>query len=266
MADNKERSAFIASLKKDASMLKKAASKKVSSGFMDEEELIETLGLTDVKQNYRMRLTRVAYGIDKNKNKYFSFNYVIIDGPHRGVPVGVDYIGIPSDDKAQAEKRYERIMSTFQRLGVDTTKWKVDQIPENCVTTADLLTDEGTGVLGSLYTYDGSNGPRAGMNILSIFPVDDVSPAKAGKGKPSDDDEESEEEESEEEEVEEEESDEVADPEDGSSWEDWVGYAATLEVDDETIDVETTAYEDGIFTCVSPDGTEYQCSPSDLTF
>jgi hypothetical protein len=263
MADNKERSAFIASLKKDASMLKKAASKKVSSGFMDEEELIETLGLSDVKQNYRMRLTRVSYGIDKNKNKYFSFNYVIIDGPHRGTPVGLDYFGIPSDNKEQAEKRYERIMSTFQRLGVDTTKWKADQIPENCVKVADLLTDEGTGVLGSLYTYDGNNGPRAGMNILSIFPVDETTPSK-GKGKPADD-EESEEEEVEEVE-EEEESDEVADPEDGSSWEDWVGYAATLEVDDETIDVETTAYEDGIFTCVSPDGTEYQCSPSDLTF
>lgn len=263
MSDNKERSAFIASLKKDASMLKKAAQKKVSSGFMDEEELIETLGLSDVKQNYRMRLTRVAYGIDKNKNKYFSFNYVIIDGKHRGVPVGVDYIGIPSDDKAQAEKRYERIMSTFQRLGVDTTKWKDAQIPENCVATADLLTDEGTGVLGSLYTYDGSNGPRAGMNILSIFPVDEAAPK--GKAKASDEEEESQEEEEEEVEEEEEET-EVADPEDGSSWEDWVGYAATLEVDGETIDVETTAYEDGIFTCVSPDGTEYQCSPSDLTF
>ena len=74
MADSKERSAFIASLKKDAAMLKKAASKKVSSGFMDEEELIETLGLTDEKKNFRMRLTRVVYGVDKNKNKYFSFN------------------------------------------------------------------------------------------------------------------------------------------------------------------------------------------------
>ena len=154
-------------------------------------------------------------------------------------------------------------MSTFQRLGVDTTKWKDSQIPELCVQTADLLTDEGTGVLGSLYTYDGQNGPRAGMNIISIFPVDEA-PAKGGK--PSSDEETEEEEEESEESEEEEESTEVADPEDGSSWEDWVGYAATLEVDGETIDVETTAYSDGTFTCTTPDGSEYECAPSDLTF
>lgn len=259
MSESQERSAFIASLQKDKAMLAKTASKKVGGTFLDDSDLISTLGLSETRRLFKTRLSRVNYGIDKNGDNYFSFSFVVIEGKNKGIPIGVDYIGLPKADKVKKEKNYEKLMGMFQRLGMDTTKWAAKDIPENCLDAADQLTAEGTGVTLALNVW-GTDKDRVGSNVVSIFPVDETSSESTPEA--------SEEEETEEEEVEEEEEEtEVAGPEDGSTWEEWVGYEATLSDEDgnETA-VTTTAYDDGVFTCEDAEGVEYECSPEDLTF
>jgi hypothetical protein len=257
---NTERSSFIASLKKDASKLKAAASKKASTGILDDVALIEALDLSEDKKTFRCRLSKVNYGFDKNKNKFFTFNYVIIEGKHKGTPIGVDFFGLPKDDAEKMEKSYERIMANFQRLGYDTTAWAAASIPDKCLDTADALTEASPGVLLSLNVW-GKELDRVGTNILSTFDASDVAETRKAKAESSDEEESTEEEESEEEAT------EVAPPEDGSTWDEWVGYQASLALEDgDSVMVTTTAYEDGIFTVTDDDANEYQCSPSDLTF
>lgn len=257
---NTERSSFIASLKKDAAKLKAAASKKATTGILDDAALIENLDLSKDKKTFRCRLSKVNYGFDKNKNKYFTFNYVIIEGKHKGIPIGVDFFGLPKDDADKMERNYERIMGNFQRLGYDTTSWASTSIPDKCVETADELTEASPGVLLAVNVW-GTEEDRVGTNILSTFDASDASETRKPKAESSDD------EETEEVEEEEESEEEIVQPEDGSTWDEWVGYQASLTMDDgDTITVTSTAYDEGVFTVIDKDSNEYQCSPSDLTW
>ncbi len=171
MAATNEKSAFLREMKKKQKELASSAQKEATTSFLDDGQIIELLGLgADVKRQVRTKVSRVGYGLDKNKNLYYSFNFVIIEGEHKGTTIS-KFIGLGGDTKEQRERRGDDLYRTFQRLDVDTTKWSTAKIAELSVDAADALTAEKPGALLSLSTW-GDKHDRLNINVVSIFETD----------------------------------------------------------------------------------------------
>ena len=168
MADTKERSAFVKEFSKQAKDLADVAKETQGGGFLSDEDIIETLGLTaDTKKQVRTRVTRVAYGIDKNRNPYFSFNWGITSGPNAGLIIS-KFVGLGGKTKDDRVKRLKQLVSTFQRLDIDTTKWPAPKVMQLAVDNADTLTTEKPGVLLALSTW-GDDNDRLNIDIVGMF-------------------------------------------------------------------------------------------------
>jgi hypothetical protein len=209
-SNNAERSAFLRDFKKRKAELAEAAKKEASSGFLTDEEIIESLGLDETRQQFLTKISRVRYGLDKHKSPYFAFNYTITSGDNEGVSVS-QFFGLGGNTKAERQKKDERLCATFQRLDVNTTKWKAAEVPDKMVEAANKMTLEKPSVRIALYTWgDDVDNPRLGIDIIGVVKGSDT------EAPPEDD--QYEEVDSEEEEVDSEEEE--------TDYSEWVGYEA----------------------------------------
>ena len=265
---NTEKAAFIRELKKRQNELAEASKKQASTSFTTDEELINMLDLSATRQQFKTKISRVRYGLDKNKDSYVSINYVISDGDHEGTTVSKFY-SLGGDDKAKRLKRAEQLFAAFQRLNVDTTKWAPTKVIDKISETSELLTETKPTVTLAMYTWgDDPKDPRLGVDIVSC-----IASKGPKKGKPSDEEDEEDEEGEEEDQYEDadaEEAAEEAEEEDAGheDYSEWVGYEASFDTGDGTIAVATTEYDQatGLFTVEDDAGDLYEASFDDLTF
>jgi hypothetical protein len=260
-ADNAERSAFLRDLKKRTNELAAAAKKEATSGFLSDEELINVLGLSETKKQFVTKVSRVRYGLDKHKTPYFSFNYVITDTEGEGTSVST-FFGLGGKTKEEREKKDARLCATFQRLGIDTTKFSTATVTDKLVESADKLTMDKPIVVLSLYTWgDDPKKPRLGVDIVSVR----ANKGPKGKSKPAEDEVEEEQYENAEESEEVEEAEEEAEDIDYASY---VGYEAEFDTGEAVITVAATEYdeENGLFTVEDENGDQYEASFEDLNF
>lgn len=261
-AANPERSAFLRSLKQRQNELAESAKKEASTPFLSDEETIELLGLSETRQQFRAKVSRVRYGLDKHKNEYFSINYVLTEGEHEGTTVSQFY-GLGGKTKDERAKKDARLCGAFQRLNVDTTKWAPTKVSDKLVESADMLTETKPNVVLSLYTWgDDPDDPRLGIDITSCG-----APTPVKKGKPAKAEEEEEEDEYEEADEEEVEGEEE-ETEEGEDLSEWVGYEASFDTGDGAVSVSTTEYDanTGLFTVEDENGDLYEASFEDLDF
>ena len=262
-----------------------AAKTEVGGAILSHTEFIELLGMEPEEKYVRQaRLTRVGYGIDKNKKPYVSFNYALTDNPGKGVPIPGGFYGLDTKNKEQARKDAERIMGEFQRLGYDTKDWTPANVAENAADCADELTKEKPYLTVSLSMWvpdDPEKESRVNCRIVSLGKAEDEEEeeeldeeeGEEEEGDEEESDEEEEESEEEDEDGEEEEESEEEESEDEEEeeeidWSEYVGYEATLTVDDEEITVTTTKWKkkDGVFIVADEEGTEYEATPDELTW
>lgn len=288
-----ERSQFLAELKKDAAALAASAKKPPSSGFLTDEEVLAKLGIEDdeTRVTLNAKLSRVRYGLDKNKNKYFSFRFLVTDADHKGLPLDV-FFGLNPDNERSYEITCDRLLGYLQSLGYDTLNWKKTEIVAKIVDAADELTASKPTAVVTVSAYERQNGDLS-MNvyILSSSPdeasedadedAEDEAPTpkkapakkaarkapaaspkatpKKGKKAP-------------EPEPEGEEYEEVEDEEDpeleSEAWSDWVGYSAMFDNGDGDEEVTLTEWDEksGLFTIEDSEGLLYEVAPEDLTF
>lgn len=261
-AANPEKSAFLRDLKKRTGELAAAAKKEATVAFLKDEEIIENLGLSDVKQQFRTKVSRIRYGLDKHKSPYFAFNFVITEGEHEGTTVSQFY-GLGGKTKEERTKKDERLCAAFQRLNVNTMKWTPANVSDKLVESADALTESKPDVLLSLYTWgDDPSDPRLGIDIISV--LSSKGPAKKGKAK---DEEEASEEDAQYEDAEESEEGEE-EVEDDTDYPSYIGYEATFDTGDGEITVTATEYdeESELFTVEDENGDLYEAAFSDLDF
>ena len=172
MAASTERSAFIRDMKKRQAEMTETAKTEASSGFLSDQDIIALLELDDTKKQFRTKISRVRYGKYKEgKEIYFAFNWVIIDGIHKGVTIS-KFVGMEGKTKTDREKKYKQLFGTFQRLDVDTTQWEPDDIVENAVEAADTLSKKKPGCLLSLSTWgDDPEDLRLNIDIVSMLKI-----------------------------------------------------------------------------------------------
>lgn len=306
MAVTNERSAFIRDFKKKEKELAEVAKESVGGGFMTDEEIVETLGLSDVKKQFVTKVSRVRYGTDKNKNPYFAFNFTIAQGEHEGITVS-QFVGLGGKTKADRQKGMKRLCGLLQRLDYDTTQWAVSESAVNAVDAADELTQNKPGVRLSLGVW-GDNKDRLNIDVVGMTGETASSngapskPAPKAKtetkvsmetlgAKADDGDEEAEETlttaatsanvdpddfdtwmdlgvhlDKEGSSSDSEDSDESSEAEDYSEW---VNYEATFNSEETgELTVTTTSYDADteLFTVTDEDGNDYECEFSDLTF
>jgi hypothetical protein len=163
MSTATEKSAFLRDLKKRQKELSEVAKEEQAGGFLTDEDIINMLGLDETKSGYVTKLARVRYGLDKNKSPYFAFNYTIVEGEHKGTTVS-RFVGLGGRTKDDRAKGMKQLMGTFQRLDVDTTKWKANQVDVMCVETAEALTKARPNVNITLSTYDRADGSK-GLSV-----------------------------------------------------------------------------------------------------
>jgi hypothetical protein len=251
-SNNAERSAFLREFKKRKAELVEAAKKEASSGFLTDEEIIESLGLDETRQQFLTKVSRVRYGLDKHKSPYYAFNYTIIEGEHEGVSVS-QFFGLGGNTKAERQKKDERLCANFQRLNVNTTKWKPAEVIDKLVEAADEMTLKKPTARIALYTWgDDPDNPRLGVDILGITTA-----------KPEDTD-------SEEDQYEDAEASEEVEEDDtpAEDYAEWVGFEATFDPGDGEITVTTTAWDEdtGLLTCEDENGDTYEADPEALDF
>ena len=252
-SSNPEIAAFRRELAKRKAELNEAAKKQASSGFLTDEEIIESLGLDENRTQYLTKVSRVRYGLDKHKSPYFAFNYTISQGEHEGTSVS-QFFGLGGKTKAERAKKDERLCANFQRLGYDTTSWKGD-VTDKFVESADEMTLNKPSVRLALYTW-GDDNDRLGIDIIGV-------------GKPSNKDED--EEASPPEDDQYEDADEVEEAEASEyegDYESWIGYEGTLTTDegDVSVTIESWSENDGVFTVLDENGDAYDAAPEDLSF
>ena len=256
-SNNAEKSAFLRNLNARKAELAEAAKKEASSAFLTDEEIINNLGLSDTKKQFKARVSRVRYGLDKHKSPYFAFNFTISEGEHKGTTVS-QFFGLGGKTKEERLKKDARVTATFQRLNIDTTKWPTAKVSELMVETADALTLKKPGATIALYTWgDDPEDPRLGIDILGTYAA-----------KPSKEEEEEAEEEQYEDTEEVEEVEEVEEEADEIDYASYVGYEATLTTEDGEITVAATEYDEdtGVFTVEDDNGDVYEVSFEDLDF
>lgn len=164
------RSAFIRNLKKEKAVLTASAKEShVSGGFMKDEDIIKLLKLNKTYKQYPAKLSRVRYGVDKNKDNYFSFDFVIIDGDHIGTPIG-RYCSLAGDDRESKDKSAATLFRCFQALNVNTDQWELsgDELLEKLVDEADRLTQDKPEVILSMNVW-GEKNDRLGVNIAALI-------------------------------------------------------------------------------------------------
>jgi hypothetical protein len=112
-----------ARLAKRAALLKEAASVKSTSSMRD-DAVVELFGLGKNKKSTTINATFVKcrFGVDKNKNDYFAFDFVCNDPRAAGAQFG-PYFSIKGDNE-DVLKAMKRIMRFLQDLGFDTASWK----------------------------------------------------------------------------------------------------------------------------------------------
>lgn len=174
---NQERSAFIRELKKNKAALAATAKEDLamSGGFLSDEDLIKLMKLSENKQQFQAKLSRVRYGIDKNKDPYFAFNYVITQGSFLGTAVSV-FVGMGGKNAEDRKKNAAKLYRILQSLDVDTTKWKssADEVIEKTVQVADDLTSSKPSLILSLNTWGEDKKakppkpPRLGVEVVSL--------------------------------------------------------------------------------------------------
>lgn len=250
-----ERTEFLKSLASYKAQATKLAKVATSSGYLEDSEIIETLGLTEGERMILVaRLSRFAYGKDKNKQPYFQVKFTVAEGSAKGTPLS-DFIGFPKSDKARCERSWETLFRYFQKMGIDTTEWSGDVLAA-VADAADGLTAARPFVRLTLSIYQkrNSKGVAEGDARLNIGII---GTADESDGQEQEDPPEAEEEETEEEETEEVEEEEEAEEEDYETVEPpeaeeeeeedlaaWVGYAGTIEVESGTIEGSATAFDE----------------------
>lgn len=115
-------SQFLARLKKKKSVLASAA-KSTPQGFMDDAEVIALFELDKSSKTVDFQISKIGFGIDKNKNEFFNFVYVVT-GPdeYKGTRLSENFI-LDAKDEDRQQKAANRMYQRFQRFGYDTSEW-----------------------------------------------------------------------------------------------------------------------------------------------
>lgn len=241
-----ERTDFLKSLASYKTEAAKTAKVAASSGYLEDTEIIEALGLVEGENSaFVARLSRFNYGKDKNKQPYFQPRFTIVEGAGKGTPVS-DYLGMPKSDKDRTTRSWESVYRYLQRMDVDTTEWTSDVLAKT-VDACDQLSASRPFVRLSLSIYQkrNSKGVAEGDPRLNISIIGLASPPE------HDDSEEVEEETEEYEDVEGEEEVEVEVEEEESEGEeseeyapkDYVGYTGTIISGDDSLEGTASAYD-----------------------
>jgi hypothetical protein len=202
-----EAAAILAELRKDSKVAKDSLNTKASSGFASNEEIIEQLGLKPGSAKVvKARCTglRVGKSTKKPAHTYFSFNYVIVSGPGKGLSVS-RYIGLVARGERTKVDAYKDISFELQRLGYDMS----DAAPEDLMEYVDTIGEDRPGTMLKVKCYTTKAGPNKGnlgIDISASRPLSEEDLVAAENDE--DEEEEEEEEEYEDSDEEEEESDE----------------------------------------------------------
>jgi hypothetical protein len=198
---SKEEKAFIASMKAKGAELASVAGQAQGGGFMDDEQIVEALGLSHAddghKPVFKCQLTTVGFGKNKSGDNYFRFAWKIADGEHAGITFS-KYIGLTGKNKTDRERNFKQLFGTLQRLGVDTTSWGKDEVMLNAVKSAKKLTSEKPGCLIGLCYWckkigdeeDPESSPRLNIDINGLFDASNLkkgfSPSESSEGSSDD--------------------------------------------------------------------------------
>lgn len=176
------RSAFIRNLKKEKATLTKSAKEShVSGSFLDDEEIIKLLNLTEDNKQFPAKISRIRYGIDKNKENYFAFNFVITEGEHAGTAVS-QFCGLGGKNKEAKEKAANRLFRYLQALNVNTDQWEcsADELMEKLPDEADRITQEKPDLILNLNVW-GDDNDRLGIGIATLLSSGTTSKPSTGK-------------------------------------------------------------------------------------
>lgn len=154
-----------------------AANKEKAAPFLKDTEICDILDLKEnVKKNFESRLTKIRYGIDKKKNPYFSFDFILLSG-RKGMMVS-EFIGIPKDDKDTRHKRLKVLLIKMQQLGVTVEDATPANIMEKLVEASDRLTETKPQVTIALSRYVMAN-KSSSINLQIISMNDEVTEEEA---------------------------------------------------------------------------------------
>jgi hypothetical protein len=144
------------------------AVKEKGSSFLDDAEIVKLLNLeVSHKSIFDAKLSAIRYGVDKNKQPYFAFNFVLITG-RKGLQVG-NFIGLPKD-KEQRAKRLKMIANYFDALGHDFDGVPAAKLMDAMADAADGLTTEKPCVTLALKKYVGNDGvARLNLDIVAMI-------------------------------------------------------------------------------------------------
>jgi hypothetical protein len=184
MAVNNARAEFLKAVKPFAKEAV-AASKEKVAGFTSGDEVVKILELsTEERSSFPAKVSKIRYGVDKNKAGYFSFDFVLT-GENAGLPIQ-EYLGFPTGEKGkdQRERNLKSAMIFFDRLGYDLEGVTQAKINDAMMDAADEVTSEKPSVLLSLQAY-AKKDETHGVNIRIVSMTNDNS-----VGEPEDGDEE----------------------------------------------------------------------------
>jgi len=267
MPKTNQRSEFLKGLKKDAAALYKAAQTEAPTGYMEDDEILERLGIEDdeTRVTVTAKLVRVSYGFDRNKNQFIRSKFVVTEGEHKGLPIPGDFFSLKKDDKEKYQKTLERVCGFLQRLGYDTMSWEKKDVPENVLDSADELTSQKPVVMLSVGAWE-RNDESLGLNTNIISLVDSESDSSS----PEDDDAEESEEGEEQEDVEGEEDYENVEDDEEDEWDysEWVGYDVSADLGEgmEEVTVQDYDEESGNFTVTASDDENYEVVAAECEF
>ena len=128
-------------LKNASSLGKEAvkANKEKAAPILEDNEIAQILDLSEnIKKTFEARLSKIRYGLDKNKNRYFAFDFILMSGK-KGLKIG-DFLGLPKDDKETREKRLKIILVKLEQLGYSIEDATPANILQKMVEAADQLT------------------------------------------------------------------------------------------------------------------------------
>lgn len=169
-----KKSAFVSSLAKKSSVIQKAAKTVQGGAFLSDQEVLDLLEVPDEgKLVINAKLTRIRIGVDKNGDAYFSPNYTVAEGEHKGTPFS-EFIGLGSKLPIETfEQRVNSVMRILQNLGVDTVDWDYDgeELLAAIEESANELTAAKPGVKVALTRYipkDESKEHRLNISVMGL--------------------------------------------------------------------------------------------------
>lgn len=243
-------SQFLARLEKRKTQLAQSA-KSVPMSFMDDEAIIDLFDLKKKSRTVTAKVSKIIFGIDKNKNEYIQFSYIVTTPEFKGVRVSKNHT-LDVKNKEKYAKAADRVYQDIQRLGYETADWGT-AAPKKLLATIKEINEEKPSVklsLASNTPIPEKGKPEKTFLQLSVIKV-------IGE----DEEEEEDEDVGVEEETEEEEEETISETPDDT----WIGLTAIYEGGE----VELTKWNPRkkVFTVYSETEDEtYTVSPDDLTW